>query len=90
MIPRPAMLAFSMQPLHTPLGPVQHGAGAVQGEPVGAAAGVQVEPEDGRARRGPHGGPDPREDGPPARRDLVQLKEENHATSSTKICTELT
>ena len=46
----------------------------MQGEPVGAAAGVQVEPEDGRARRGTHGGTDPREDRPPARRDLVQLK----------------
>ena len=74
MIPGPAIVAFSTQPSLTPLGAVQHGAGAVQGEPVGAAAGVQVEPEDGRAGSGTHGGPDPREDGPPARRDLVQLK----------------
>lgn len=58
----------------------------MQCEPVWAAAGVEVEPEDGRARRGPHGGTDPREDRPTARRDLVQLKAEIHATSSTKLC----
>ena len=46
----------------------------MQGEPVGAAARVQVVPEDGRAGRGAHGGADPGEHSPAARGDLVQLK----------------
>ena len=46
----------------------------MQGEPVGAAARVQVVPEDGRAGRGAHGGTDPGEHRPAARRDFVQLK----------------
>ena len=58
----------------TPLSAVEHWTRAVQGEPVGAAARVQVVPEDGRAGRGPHRRPDPGEHSPPARGDLVQLK----------------
>ena len=58
----------------TPLGPVEDGAGAVQREPVGAAARVQVVPEDGRAGRGADGGADAREHRAAARGDLVHLK----------------
>ena len=61
---------FANTPL-TPLSPVKHGTRAVQGEPVGAAARVEVVPEDGRAGRGAHRGADPGEHRPAARRDFV-------------------
>ena len=46
----------------------------MQREPVGAAARVQVVPEDGRAGRGADGGADAREHRAAARRDLVHLE----------------
>ena len=58
----------------TPLCAVEHGTRAVQCEPVGSAAAVQVVPEDGRAGGGADAGADPGKHGPAAGGDLVQLE----------------